>query len=52
LIPGELFLTEPSLLDKYITGYKKFGYYKLEIRKMPMYLKLSAPLNAAAKIPG
>jgi len=49
LIPPEVFKETPQLLENYVTVYEKYG--KIELRKFPIYLKLSAPLNAACKIP-
>jgi len=49
VIPPEIWRECPELLEKTVTTYEK--YYRLETSKFPIFLRLSAPINAACKIP-
>jgi len=49
LIPPEIWKAYPSLLANHASVWEKYG--KLSFGNFPIYLKLSAPINAACKIP-
>lgn len=49
LIPPEIWTSCPTLLDRYVTPYEKFG--KVTFSKVPVFLKLSSLINAPPKIP-
>jgi len=49
LIPPEIWRNYPSLLEYHASVWEKYG--KLDFGNFPVYLKLSAPINAACKIP-
>jgi len=53
LIPPEIWREFPVLLEETVTSWKQYGqeYGKLKTSTFPLYLKLSAGINACCKLP-
>jgi len=50
VVPPEIWREYPILLERTVTTYSRYG--NLQTAKFPIFLRLSAPINAACKIPG